>query len=217
MLSRYSSQPLVVVRYQNSPLHVDTGGGRGRVHASQPPPDILPEFCFPTCFRKLRDSVDSSVISVELYSLFHEGTGRFRQSCVSLMSTLSKVSIHRPFLLGQSLPALLSLCAAADIPSFSLHSPLPSLTRNRRTCKTVPLLKHQPSNSRSFISHLAKFPSVYTASTEEKEQLAYPCKIRMSGFDVKVEKVEHNTIRQIAKATVVDNQSFSCIHHLHAS
>jgi hypothetical protein len=36
----------------------------------------------------------------------------------------------------------------------------------------------------------------------------------MSGFDVKVEEIKHDSMRKIAKTSVVNNQPFSSIYHL---
>lgn len=43
---------------------------------------------------------------------------------------------------------------------------------------------------------------------------AYPSEICVSRFDMKVEKVEDNTMGKITKTAVVDYQPFSGIYHL---
>jgi hypothetical protein len=45
----------------------------------------------------------------------------------------------------------------------------------------------------------------------------HPSKVRASGLDMKIEQIEHDPIRQIPKAFVVDYESFSRVDHLSRS
>lgn len=48
-----------------------------------------------------------------------------------------------------------------------------------------------------------------------KKQTAYPCKIGSSGFDMKVQKIKDDPVRQISEASVVHNESLASIDHLY--
>jgi len=37
----------------------------------------------------------------------------------------------------------------------------------------------------------------------------------MSGFNMKIGKIEHYSVREVSEATVVDDQSFTGVNHLH--
>ena len=44
--------------------------------------------------------------------------------------------------------------------------------------------------------------------------MTYSSKVRASRFDMKIQKIEHNTVRKITKASIVDNQSLAGVDHL---
>lgn len=45
--------------------------------------------------------------------------------------------------------------------------------------------------------------------------MTYPGKVRASRFDVEIQKIENYTVRKVAKASIVDNQSLAGIDHLY--
>lgn len=118
------------------------------------------------------------------------------------------VSTRSFALLGQASPAFRTLDGVANIRSSSSHSLHLVPTRKSPTCK-LPPARHLPEYP-NHISVTEPFSNPEGAAEEYTD----PCEVRMSGFDMKIGKIEHNSVREISEATVVDDQSLASVDHL---
>lgn len=57
--------------------------------------------------------------------------------------------------------------------------------------------------------------SAYVALAWSGKRIAYSCKVGSPRFDVEVQEIEHDAIRKIAKAPVVNDQALASVNHLY--
>lgn len=99
---------------------------------------------------------------------------------------------------------------AAGTQSSSLHNLHLVQTKKSPTYKRLRARPRPKHSDASVLGHFLAFKR----GEHSIEGFTYPCKVRMSGFDMEIGKVKHNPMGEITKTTVVDNQSFPGVYHL---